>query len=157
MEPGVQDIQQRGMTGAPLAAVTAAKRSPTAASIGWRFGQLCVLAALGVGLAIGLIDVAGAETTKTSEFDLAIRDHALARPDNVVPVHLGDVVRLRWTTDTRTTIHLHGYDIESELSREAATTMSFEAHATGRFPVNLHGGHDHGDSSTLLYLEVLPR
>ena len=78
-------------------------------------------------------------------------------PSNVIRVRMGDVVRLRWTTDATMTIHLHGYDIESEVSPDAATVMSFEAYATGRFPVNLHSGHDHGDGSTLLYLEVLPR
>lgn len=137
--------------------VIPAERRATAVSDDCRFGHLGVLAAMAAGLAVGLVGPAVADTTNTFEFDLAIRNHALAQPDNVIRVHIGDVVQLRWTTDATMTIHLHGYDIESELSPDAATVMSFEAHATGRFPVNLHGGHDHGDGSTLLYLEVLPR
>ena len=41
-----------------------------------------------------VVDAAQAEATNTSEFDLAIRNHALAQPDNVIRVHVGDVVRL---------------------------------------------------------------
>ncbi len=126
-------------------------------SVGSRLRDRCVAASLAVALAIGLIEAASAEAMNTSEFELAIRNNALVRPDNVIRARSGDMVRLRWTTDAMIIVHLHGYDIEKKLNPDVPAVMSFEAHATGRFPVNLHGGHDHCDSGTLLYLEVLPR
>ena len=126
-------------------------------SVGSRLRHRCIAASLAVGLAIGLIEAASAEAINTSEFELAIRNNGLVLPDNVIRVRSGDMVRLRWTTDAMITVHLHGYDIEKKLSPDMPAVMFFEAHATGRFPVNLHGRHEHGDSGTLLYLEVLPR
>ena len=62
---------------------------------------------------------------------------------------------LRLTSETAIEVHLHGYDIEAAVVPGAVTTMSFEAFATGRFPVSVHS-HDHGES-TLMYIEVYPR
>jgi len=133
------------------------KPDATKTFVGSRHRHRCAVATLATALAVSLIDAAGAEAMNTSEFELAIRNNALVRPDNVIRVRSGDMVRLRWTTDAMITVHLHGYDIEKKLSPDVPVVMSFEAHATGRFPVNLHGSHEHGDSGTLLYLEVLPR
>ncbi len=52
------------------------------------------------------------------------------------------------------------YDIELPLRPGAAALMAFDAAATGRFRVELHGGHGqdgthHGGA--LLYVEVHPR
>ncbi|MEH6472925.1 MAG: hypothetical protein V7752_16920 [Halopseudomonas sp.] len=94
------------------------------------------------------------------EFSLSVVDQHLNRADNVIRVKQGDQVRLHWSSDQTTKIHLHGYDIEQTLTPSVAVTMSFDAFATGRFPVNLHqpgqrkGGH-HGN--VLLYFEVMPR
>jgi hypothetical protein len=75
---------------------------------------------------------------------------------------------------------LHGYDIEKTITPDSTVSIQFEAHATGRFPVTVHGSDhvmaDHDDSdhddhdsdhehdkspgkheeSTLFYLEVYP-
>src|SRR5437879_3386294 len=59
----------------------------------------------------------------------------------------GDVVKLQWTSDRPITIHLHGYDIEKEITPGTVTDMVFTARATGRFAVEPHlgrgpsGGH----------------
>ncbi|MBL27620.1 MAG: hypothetical protein CMM50_08745 [Rhodospirillaceae bacterium] len=89
-------------------------------------------------------------------------EHRTAEPD-LVRVYQGDIVTLRWLTDEPVTLHLHGYDIELAVTPSKAEEMTFEAFATGRFPVEAHqfGGseehHDHGgEEKTLLYLEVLP-
>jgi hypothetical protein len=50
---------------------------------------------------------------------------------------------------------LHGYDIEHRLTSKTTTTMSFMARATGRFPIEIHGGDIR--AGTLAYLEVHPR
>lgn len=86
-----------------------------------------------------------------------------AAPD-LVRVYQGDIVTLRWITDEPVTLHLHGYDIELAVSPDEAAEMTFEAFATGRFPIEAHrfgepGDHHHGhegEETTLLYLEVLP-
>lgn len=77
----------------------------------------------------------------------------------------GDKVDLIWTTDEPLTIHLHGYDLEASLKPEEKSIMRLDAHATGRFPVTVHGNHaaqsshshSHGGTEiTLIYLEIYP-
>ena len=73
----------------------------------------------------------------------------------------GDRVRLRWTADAPTVLHLHGYDLEREVTPGQVSEFRFEAYATGRFPLEVHAhgdaaGHSH-DEAPLLVLEVYPR
>jgi len=83
-------------------------------------------------------------------------------PENMrlIRVKQNDVVRLEWSTDKPTTIHLHGYDIEKKVAPGTAAEMRFTARATGRFTVEPHlatqssGGHVHGD--VLVTIEVYP-
>jgi hypothetical protein len=77
----------------------------------------------------------------------------------VVRVTEGQTVELRWTADEAVELHLHGYDIETKVNPGAPASMRFTAHATGRYPVTMHG-HSHGgghSEKTLLYLEVHPK
>ena len=71
----------------------------------------------------------------------------------VIRARQGEAVKLRWSSDRAMTIHLHGYDIEVRLPGNGEVTMDFIARATGRFPVERHGGDGH---AALLYLEVRP-
>jgi hypothetical protein len=94
-------------------------------------------------------------------FDLAIENGKVAKAMQVIRVTQGDGVRFRLTTDRAIALHLHGYDIERELAPGGVTELAFTAHATGRFPVNVHergqaSGRGH-DERALLYLEVHPR
>ena len=80
--------------------------------------------------------------------------------ERVIRVKQGDEVTIRFHTDEIVELHLHGYDIEQEAKPGAGATMSFNARATGRFPVTSHGfgGHSHGHGETaLFYIEVHPR
>ena len=75
----------------------------------------------------------------------------------VVRISEGQDVDIRWVTDSPLEIHLHGYDIETKLEPGSETGMEFNAYATGRFPITVHGSHDHGEGErTLAYLEVYP-
>lgn len=70
----------------------------------------------------------------------------------------GDTVVLRWNSDQRLQLHLHGYDVEAIVSPGMPIEMKIHARATGRFPVETHGqsrsgGHGH---APLFYLEVYP-
>ncbi|MGQ0674835.1 MAG: hypothetical protein ACT4N4_01925 [Rhodospirillales bacterium] len=94
-------------------------------------------------------------------FDLRIEGDKLARGERVVRVKQGDAVRLRWTTTAPVDLHLHGYEIELHVEPGAVAELAFKAHATGRFPIQIHGarapggGHRHGPP--LVQIEVHPR
>jgi FtsP/CotA-like multicopper oxidase with cupredoxin domain len=104
----------------------------------------------------------GAGSAETQTFTLEIRARKLVGASRTIRVKQGDTVTLRWSTDEPITLHLHGYDIERVIKPEAPAELAFKAHATGRFPVTVHGFGDHAHKggygeSTLLYVEVLPR
>ena len=73
-----------------------------------------------------------------------------------IQVRQGDQVEIAWTSDKPVNLHLHGYDIETQVRAGATATMRFLARATGRFAIETHGGGSHGHK-TILYVEVHPR
>jgi hypothetical protein len=89
-------------------------------------------------------------------FDLAMSGGTLPSEQRVIRVQQGDAVTLRWTSDRFLTLHVHGYDVEQRVTPTTTATMRFTARATGRFPIEIHGGDGHG-ARTLAYLEVHPR
>ena len=74
-----------------------------------------------------------------------------------IRVKQGDQVQLNWKTDEKAVLHLHGYDIETNVARGKPASMKFTAKATGRFPVTSHGFGDGHGHSALIYIEVLPK
>ena len=94
----------------------------------------------------------------TQRIELAIQNRSLGIKDNTLRVTEGNTIELVWTTDEAVELHLHGYDIELNVPETEPAVMTFEAHATGRFPITSHGfGSDDHGPQTLLYLEVHPR
>jgi hypothetical protein len=101
---------------------------------------------------------AGANETSIRTIELVISERMIQLEENSIRVTQGETIDLVWKSDEPVKLHLHGYDIEFEVSPEAPTSVTFEAHATGRFPITSHGfggEHGHGDEA-LLYLEVYP-
>lgn len=88
-------------------------------------------------------------------FDLALAGGKLAGERSTLRVAKGDTVELRWSSDRRTVLHLHGYDLEATVSPGAPANMKFTARIAGRFPVTEHT-HGAGHHRALLYLEVHP-
>jgi FtsP/CotA-like multicopper oxidase with cupredoxin domain len=88
-------------------------------------------------------------------FELAIARGRVDAAQETVRVKKGDKVELRWTSDRRIGLHLHGYDIETTVTPEAPAVMAFQARIAGRFPVSEHG-HGSRHERPLLYLEVHP-
>jgi len=88
----------------------------------------------------------------TEEHAYALKGGALVDAEETLRVKKGDVVALRWHTDQPLELHMHGYDVETELTPEMDTTMLFVADMVGRFPIERHGANE----STVLYLEVRP-
>ena len=114
-----------------------------------------LLLALATGFACG--HAFAAEVT----FDLHIERGRLPENMRVIRVKQGDVVRLRCTADRRTTVHLHGYDIELRIEPGVTRELTFTARATGRFPLHVHGpaersgSHAH-EEPPLATIEVYP-
>ena len=88
-------------------------------------------------------------------FELALAKGRVDAAQETVRVKKGDKVELRWISDRRIALHLHGYDIETTVTPGTPAVMSFQARIAGRFPVSEHG-HGSRHERPLLYLEVLP-
>jgi DNA-binding transcriptional LysR family regulator len=114
--------------------------------------------ALAAGMASGGAIAIAAELT----FDLHIERGRLPENMRTIRVKQGDIVKLRCTADRRTTLHLHGYDIELRIEPGATKELSFTARATGRFPLHVHGpaersgSHAH-EEPPLATIEVHPQ
>jgi len=74
-----------------------------------------------------------------------------------IRVKQGDQVNLQWKTDEKAELHLHGYNIETNVAPGKPASMNFTAKATGRFPVTSHGFGDGHGHSALIYIEVFPK
>jgi hypothetical protein len=113
------------------------------------------IAAIAAAISIGITGSCVAQTTAVEprHFDLHIENGRIAGNVTTIQVQQDDAVELKWSADRRTTVHLHGYDIEITVNPGQAQVMAFRARASGRFPIE-----NHGDRHTVLvYLEVHPR
>ena len=90
-------------------------------------------------------------------FDIRIEHGRIAETMRLIRVHEGDSVKLRWTSDRPVVLHLHGYDIEKGVAAGAVTELGFTAHATGRFPIEIHAAGASGEDAPLAVIEVYPR
>lgn len=116
---------------------------------------LVSVAVIATALFIGSIGTCPAQTTAAEprRFDLRIENGRIADSVKTVQVQQDEVVEFSWSSDRRTGVHLHGYNIEVTVDPGQTQVMAFRARATGRFPIEAHGvGH-----AVLLYLEVHPR
>ncbi len=99
------------------------------------------------------------------EFDISIRDRRVEGSASTLRVKRGETVLLRWRSDEAVSLHVHGYDLQANLSAASPKTIRFEATIAGRFPITAHEFGATADQDarpkkhrevTLLYLEVLP-
>jgi hypothetical protein len=109
---------------------------------------------LAAAVAVGLAGCAPASDPEDRNFDLEIAGGALTESGNL-SVKQGDNVTINWTTDEPVSVHLHGYDIEIEVSPDEPEEMALEADATGGFDISLHAlgkdyedAHSHDDTET---------
>lgn len=63
-----------------------------------------------------------------------------AGPERIV-ARRGAEVALKVTSDRADTLHLHGYDLHTELRPDQPATIVFTATHTGRFTYELHESH----------------
>ncbi|MDX1483648.1 MAG: hypothetical protein R3229_04125 [Alphaproteobacteria bacterium] len=118
------------------------------------------LAALGAGVLTWALAPAPAPAAegKRRVVSVTIRNRRVIAPKGPIRVTQGDLVELRWRSDERVELHLHGYDKTLDLRPGSAAKLVFRARVAGRFPVTSHGwgAHGHGHQA-LTYLEVYPR
>lgn len=138
-ETHAAEWQAGNHAGKPIGAMTTMQRQP----------HILLLILIVLGLSSASLATAASQT-----FDLAIRDGKVAGTTGPLQVKRGDEVTLRWRSDTRLSIHLHGYDLEQVVAPDTPGELSFTAYAAGRFPITVHGSGNHED--VLVYLEVLP-
>lgn len=85
-------------------------------------------------------------------FELTVKRGKLASGPEVLAVREGDEVVLRVTSDRVDEMHLHGYDLEMNLSANVPAELKFTASRSGRFEYELHKSH-----ADLGALEVQPK
>jgi hypothetical protein len=120
-----------------------------------------------------LLLAAACASSAPEELDIPVTLEGGKLNPETIQVGQGDTVTLRIEADEPGEVHLHGYDIETEVGAEAVTALTFIADATGRFRITFHShsqGHDtsesHGEGSggqaeaeemDVGFLEVRPR
>jgi hypothetical protein len=95
-------------------------------------------------------------------FEFAITGGQVAKEQRLIRVDKGTPVKLRVTSDTAGSLHLHAYKIDVKLTPGTPAELAFNARATGRFRFEWHAdnakaksGDHHGPP--LATLEVRPK
>jgi heme/copper-type cytochrome/quinol oxidase subunit 2 len=119
---------------------------------------LIAVAILGSSLSLAETPLLENSVSADVRFDLRIKNRKVVG-DQVIRVTQGQIVEMIWTTDEKSQVHVHGYEIQIEASPDTPTEVTFVARATGRYPVTNHGfGDEHGKMhQVLLYFEVYPK
>ena len=121
--------------------------------------RTCLAALVVISLTpIALVqDVLGQNSTPRI-IQVNIENRKVVKPEKAISMTENEVVILRWSSDERVKLHLHGYDQKLQLRPGKVSSMPVTGRATGRFPITSHGwgssGHGH---DALTYLEVHPR
>ena len=102
----------------------------------WRFQFLLQGTSLLMLLGV-LIGCAGSPAEDVS-FDLSIAKGVLLENKDTFLAKQDDRVTLDLSSDTYGEIHLHGYDLMASVGPGAPSSISFVAHATGRFSIEFH-------------------
>ena len=87
-------------------------------------------------------------------FNMTIEGGELAGDESTLTVNQNDTVTIDWTSDMPLLVHLHGYNIETQLEPGMAASMEFVADATGRYDIAIHAAGVH--ESVIATLEVKP-
>ena len=120
---------------------------------------------LGLALVMSLL-VAACGGSAPEELDISVAVEQEKLTPETVRVQQGDMVTLMIEADDAGDFHLHGYDIERDVSPVRVTDLFLVADATGRFKITFHaeeaatggeGEHNEEEEVTIGYLEVLPR
>ena len=108
-------------------------------------------------LAIAMLGAAIANVhAEDRVFELEIHSEGPTAEPRTLTVRQNDQVVVRLTSDKPLQVHLHGYDIESDVVPKRVTSLRLTATATGRFSIEIHS-KESLRQRPLAYLEVQPR
>lgn len=107
---------------------------------------------------VGIISVTNAQSRAPRKFSVTIKN---GKSDtNSIRVTQGEEIEITLSSDQAAELHLHGYDLITQLEPGAPATLSFVGRIAGRFPVEAHrmgsvakGKHHPG---ALFYVEIYP-
>ena len=124
----------------------------------WALGRCVLLICLIFAASVAMTGAQAAEVT----FAMRIENGRVPEAMRLIRVKQGDAVKLRWSSDRRMILHLHGYDIEKEVEPGSVADLTFTARAEGRFPIHVHAGEAHPgnpghEEAPLVTIEVYPR
>ena len=91
---------------------------------------------LGLAAVTSLLVACGGDEPEELEIPVKV-EHEQLNPETV-RVKQGDMVTLKIEADEAGEFHLHGYDIEEDVSPEQLVDLYFVADATGRFRITFH-------------------
>ena len=80
-------------------------------------------------------------TNQNTSQDIQIKNMKLI-PELITTTEKSTIT-LNIKSDMNGSIHIHGYNIESELLKNKVTILEINLNATGSFPIALHTSHDH--------------
>ena len=108
--------------------------------------NIAAITALAVGIAA--LAACGGAGPEDVEIEVSLQDKELSPA--TIQVGQDDNVTLRIQSDATGSVHLHGYDVEQEVSPEEVAEFIFVADATGRYRMTFHpasvaGGGNHHD------------
>lgn len=87
---------------------------------------------------------------------IQIKGNSVVGGPKTIEVTKGDTVRIVVTSDTPDQIHLHGYDIEHEVTPERPGVFQFKADAEGEFEMESHTAEDAGLDPSVARVIVAP-
>ena len=106
-------------------------------------------AATGTGTASTAPSDSAPRAAEGRRIEVSIADGQVRGDAGRVPVDAGTAVTLVVTSDVADEVHVHGYDVEAELSPGEPAGIEFDATVPGVFEVELHEG-----GTLLLTLQV---
>ena len=107
---------------------------------------------------VGVISVPNAQSSAPRKFSITIKNGK----SDTKSIHAtqGEQIEITLASDQAAELHLHGYDLITQLEPGAPATLSFVRSIAGRFPVEAHRmgsvakGRRH--PGALFYVEIYP-
>ena len=107
---------------------------------------------------VGVISITNAQTSAPRKFSVTIKNGR--SNTNSIRATQGEQIEITLASDQAAELHLHGYDLITQLEPGAPATLSFVGRIAGRFPVEAHRmgsvpkGRRH--AGALFYVEIYP-
>lgn len=79
--------------------------------------------------------------------DLSIKDGKLEQTNTAIKVKKDDIMTVNILADQNGTVHLHGYDLETNVGPDIVGKLEFVAEITGNYPLTIHAETMHHENS----------